>query len=206
MPQTFEAALGLVFLGLGIGIVQFTDQRAFGRPAADRLALAGAAGFTLLWLGSGIATGAWIAGAMVTAAAFAAMSILRSDVCVGQIADNSSFVIAAAGLGSAYTGLTAISLIDAALGIVISAGLLALAAWTVRLRRSAPGLGGGDIILAGACGAWSGALATGPALLIAALATIGGALLVRRQKDARIPFAPGLLGGYGLVTLYEALR
>lgn len=64
-------------------------------------------------------------------------------------------------------------------------------------RRSV--LGRGDIKLLAAGGLWLGPLGLALALLVAALATLPLALLVRQGGDA--PFGPGLAVGLGLMVL-----
>jgi leader peptidase (prepilin peptidase)/N-methyltransferase len=96
----------------------------------------------------------------------------------------------------------------AAAGAVFGGGLL----WAVRaayLRfRGIEALGLGDVKLMAAGGAWVGLAGIGPALLVAALATlaaVGIARLSGRSFDlaTRIPFGPGL--ALGLYTVALAL-
>lgn len=94
----------------------------------------------------------------------------------------------------------------AAAGAVFGGGLL----WAVRaayLRfRGIEALGLGDVKLMAAGGAWVGLAGIGPALLLAALATLAAAAIARLRGGSvdlatRIPFGPGLALGLYAVAL-----
>lgn len=93
-------------------------------------------------------------------------------------------------------GVPAEALIGAAAGWAAFA-LLILA---YRRLRGRDGLGWGDATLLGAGGAWVGWDGLAGMVLVAALAGLGGALLLgHRRADARVPFGPALaLGIWGV--------
>jgi len=84
------------------------------------------------------------------------------------------------------------SLLGAALGY----GILFLAAWGYYLATGREGLGGGDLKLLGAMGAWIGPVAVPLALFLAAVlgSLVGGLLMLLRRGDRHlaIPFGPFL--------------
>ena len=93
------------------------------------------------------------------------------------------------------------------LGIAVGYGLLFLAGWTYFLVTGREGLGGGDLKLLGAMGAWIGPVATLLALFLAALggSLIGGLLILLRGGDRHlaIPFGPFLAAGGWLLFLWK---
>jgi leader peptidase (prepilin peptidase)/N-methyltransferase len=94
----------------------------------------------------------------------------------------------------------------AAAGAVFGGGLLWLVRALYRRLRDIEALGLGDVKLMAAGGAWVGPAGIGPALLVAALATlaaVGIARLSGRSFDwtTRIPFGPGLALGLYAVAL-----
>mgnify|MGYP006279502691 FL=1 len=203
-----EAGLLAAGAGLLVGaaaVLSAVDRHVFARALFDRFSIATALAALLGWLLAGLISGAWLGAACIAAGGVTAVSIARGDWQRGEIADLSSLLLAGLGLGYALTPLSPISALEAGLGAVLSAMLIGLAALFVRLRRGSPGLGDGDILLCAACGFWCGVWAVGPALLIAAGVTAAGALLARIRAEAALPFAPGLLTGYAVLTLYEGL-
>lgn len=202
-PGLVAASAGLV-AGTAC-LVSAIDRSVFERSCLDPInvltAFAGVTG----WIVLSSVLGAWLSAGIGAAGFMTAVSIARGDLELGRIADASSLLLASLGLAFAMTPYSPISPVEAVLGAVLSAGLIGLAAVLVRLRRGSPGLGGGDIILCAACGTWSGVWAVGPALIVAALLTAAGALIARMKPDAHIPFAPGLLVGYGALSLFERL-
>lgn len=133
-------------------------------------------------------------------AAGAATSAALLDLKTGTVADLQSVIIAAAGLLAATDLHPAPSLLWCVGGAVLAGGVLALVALSFRAIRGESGLGAGDVGLALALGAWSGAGLVGPALLVACLATLAVGALRGATARTRLPFAPGLCAGFGAVV------
>jgi leader peptidase (prepilin peptidase) / N-methyltransferase len=109
-------------------------------------------------------------------------------------------------LGLLEAWLTGGDLVAAGAGAAFGGGLLWLVRVVHRRLRGREGLGLGDVKLMAAGGAWIGPAGIGPALLIAALATlaaVGIAHLLGRGPAlaARIPFGPGLAAGILVAAL-----
>lgn len=99
---------------------------------------------------------------------------------------------------------------DALLGVIAGAGFFAGMAWAYRRLRGREGLGGGDVRLLGAAGAWVGWIGL-PSLLLWACAAglslvAAQALLGKAPKaDQPIPFGVFLALGLWLTWLYGPL-
>ena len=109
-------------------------------------------------------------------------------------------------LGLLEAWLTGGDLLAATAGAIFGGGLLWVVRAAHRRLRGREGLGLGDVKLMAAGGAWIGPAGIGPALLIAALATlavVGVAYLAGRGPTiaSRIPFGPGLALGIFAATL-----
>lgn len=97
---------------------------------------------------------------------------------------------------------------QAILGMLVGAGIpWALDAW-VRWRRGVAGMGGGDIVLLAAAGAWLGIIGALFTLGVGAILTLlawGSVSLVRRKKgDVVVPFGPGLAIAFVTLLLAHA--
>jgi len=100
--------------------------------------------------------------------------------------------------------------LDALLGAAVGYGLLFLAAWGYYLTTGREGMGGGDLKLLGAMGAWIGPVAVPLALFLAAVlgSLMGGALMLLRGEGRQlaIPFGPFLAaGGWALFFWKDAI-
>ncbi|MGY6628142.1 MAG: hypothetical protein ACXIVL_06465 [Oceanicaulis sp.] len=186
---------GLVAVGVTAIIFDLRrDFRLIASAISGTLALA--AGITLLLAG---ATPALAALAGFAAGLACANAIL--DLVEGLVADIASFGIAVSGLGASVLMVLPGQTLTGALLMAAGGGLLAAGIlWGVnafyRWRRGQSGLGGGDIVLAGAAGIWAGVSLAGVSLLIACAATFLLALTTGRIRE-RIAFAPGLALGFG---------
>ncbi len=98
--------------------------------------------------------------------------------------------------------------VDSLLGLAVGYGLLFGAAWAYGRATGREGLGGGDLKLLGAQGAWLGPVAVLLALFLAALlgSVIGGLILLFRGGDRHlaIPFGPFLAAGGWALFLWKA--
>lgn len=117
--------------------------------------------------------------------------------------------LAAAGLATAAWWHNAWP-IDGAIGALAGGGILALVAAGYRRLRGRAGLGGGDIKLVAAGGAWLGWQGLPSLILLAALCGLGfgiarGALRAG-GLSARVPFGPPLAAALWLVWLYGPLE
>ncbi|MCQ8239503.1 prepilin peptidase [Rhizosaccharibacter radicis] len=84
-------------------------------------------------------------------------------------------------------------LADHAAAAALGYALFRLLGGAYRLLRGRDGLGQGDAKLLAAAGAWLGAEGLGPVVLVGALLTLGGALILGRWRgDSMLPFGPGL--------------
>lgn len=110
--------------------------------------------------------------------------------------------LAIAGLAAA--GLLAPeTLLDRGIGAAAGWSLLVLVAVAYRRLRGREGLGGGDPMMLAAVGAWTGWQGLPSVLLIASVAGLLAALLLRRlEADARMPFGTLMAAGGWLVLLY----
>ncbi|KPV41416.1 hypothetical protein AN478_02235 [Thiohalorhabdus denitrificans] len=99
------------------------------------------------------------------------------------------------------------SLLAAGLGALLGYGLLFLAGWAYQRATGREGLGGGDLKLLGALGAWIGPVAVLLTLFLAALmgSLIGGLLILLRGGDRHlaIPFGPFLAAGGWILFLWK---
>jgi leader peptidase (prepilin peptidase)/N-methyltransferase len=93
--------------------------------------------------------------------------------------------------------------------VAAAAGFLSFqgVAWCYRVLRRREGLGGGDSKLLAAAGAWLGLQALPWVVLLAALAGIGGALLLRLRgmelrADTALPFGTALAASIWIMRLH----
>jgi leader peptidase (prepilin peptidase)/N-methyltransferase len=93
------------------------------------------------------------------------------------------------------------------LGFGVGYGLLFGAAWAYAAATGREGMGGGDLKLLGALGAWIGPVAVPLALFLAALmgSLIGGLLMLLRGggRHLAIPFGPFLAAGGWVLLLWK---
>jgi prepilin signal peptidase PulO-like enzyme (type II secretory pathway) len=166
-----------------------------------------AAGLTL-WAGLVLLEFEILAATCLAIAGLAGLGASRSDLARGTIPDMASLLIGFSGLvfGLASPLGAKWGLIDAALGVVLAAGVLWLAGRFVKMRRGQAGLGGGDLPFAAACATWTGLSATGPALLLAVVLTAAYGLSGRGRTARGIAFAPGLFGGFLVMTVAGLIR
>ncbi|WBQ12785.1 hypothetical protein L2D00_13155 [Hyphomonadaceae bacterium BL14] len=182
----------------GVAAVIFGIRKDFRLIACGLSAGLAAAASATLMLAGAIPALAALAG--LAAGLACANAIL--DLIEGLVADIASFGIAVTGLGAAVLMVMPGQALSEALLLAAGGGVLAWGLlWGVnaffRWRRGHSGLGGGDIVLAGAAGIWSGLPLVGISLLIACAVTFLLAFLSGRLRD-RIAFAPGLVLGFGI--------
>lgn len=93
--------------------------------------------------------------------------------------------------------------VDALAGAAAGWAAFALLILAYRRLRGRDGLGWGDATLLGVGGAWVGWGGLPGVVLVAALAGLGGAVLLgHRRADARVPFGPALALGIWVVWLH----
>ncbi|HVA66520.1 MAG TPA: prepilin peptidase [Elusimicrobiota bacterium] len=154
-----------------------------------------------LWLRWG--NGPWVFSASLAAAGLTAVAFIDGDTFL--IPDELSLGLCALGIGisgvnpllaqESWPWRAAASAGGAAFGFALCWGIAALGE---RLFKK-EAMGGGDIKLLAAIGAWSGVLGVFDCVLIASFAGVlyGGTLMARRKlkRDEPIPFAPFLALG-----------
>lgn len=117
------------------------------------------------------------------------------DIRSGLLPDYLTLPLLAAGLLHAAIAVGGVP-VDAVVGAVLAASMLALPALLYRRVRGRDGMGWGDVKLAGAAGAWVGWAGVPGLVLIAALLGILAALLRRwiaaTPLSAALPFGPAL--------------
>lgn len=140
------------------------------------------------------------AAALIIASA-SAISLIRTDLRLGQLADLHTLILAVCGLVAAPMLNPELSWITMALGAGLAIAILGLAGLYARWRKGRLGLGQGDILLAGAGGVWTGMGLVGPALFIGATITALFALVMKKPADQKLAFAPGLIFGFVVAVL-----
>ncbi len=102
-------------------------------------------------------------------------------------------------------GLRIYLMIDRVLGVLVGGGGLFLIAWSYKKLKKQEGLGGGDIKLIAALGAFFGWKATIFIMMLSSVfgSVVGGLFLVLLKKDLKfaIPFGP-FLAGAGICYLF----
>ncbi len=131
------------------------------------------------------------------------------DVRCWLLPDALTLPLVLAGLIAA-AALAPEALFDRALGAALGYSLFQALAWLYRRMRGRDGLGGGDAKLLAAAGAWIGASALPSVVLLAALAALALAALlrlagVRLAAQSALPFGPFLALATWLVWLFGPL-
>ncbi|MFA9459351.1 prepilin peptidase [Thiohalorhabdus sp. Cl-TMA] len=184
-------------------------------------------GYPLTELTSAILTAltVWVVGAswtLVPALVFTwmLMVLTRIDLELQLLPDRLTLPLGGLGLlyagGAAYLPMPPVaptaagapaSPLAALLGAALGYGLLFLAGWGYERATGREGMGGGDLKLLGALGAWVGPVAVLLALFLAALmgSLIGGLLILLRGGDRHlaIPFGPFLAAGGWALFLWK---
>lgn len=130
---------------------------------------------------------AWAAALLVLGA--------QIDARTGFLPDALTLPLLWTGLALSWSGHGLVPLADA-LGTVMAAYAgLWLLAWVFRLVRGRDGLGGGDIKLVAAAGAWLGGIDVFLMVFVASVSGLLSALLAARGgRAAELPFGPHLAG------------
>lgn len=147
------------------------------------------------------------------------IALARIDLDLRILPNRLTLSLAGVGLLLSLTGLGIPALspeigpgmpgpVDSLLGLAVGYGLLFGAAWAYGRATGREGLGGGDLKLLGAQGAWLGPVAVLLALFLAALlgSVLGGLILLRRGggRHLAIPFGPFLAAGGWVLFLWKA--
>ncbi|GGB71014.1 hypothetical protein GCM10007417_08500 [Glycocaulis alkaliphilus] len=138
---------------------------------------------------------------LFAAAAGAGAVSATTDLRRQLLPDAGSVLIGVAGLASAMASSL---LPDRAMAAVLTLAVLALAAGLVRWRTGRRALGSGDLLLGAACATWVPASLIPLALLLAVAITLLLAAFIRHttsETEARLPFGPGLMFGYGVMAI-----
>lgn len=140
--------------------------------------------------------------ALVTFALLAAMlavALIDSEHMIIPDAISLGFLV----LGLALAPFTGPGIVGALLGVLAGGGLLLAVGWAWEKARGVEAMGGGDIKLMAAVGAFLGA--TGALLVIflgAAIGAVVGSIILRRQGQARIAFGSFLAAATLVVALF----
>ncbi|WP_326524394.1 prepilin peptidase [Sphingomonas sp.] len=144
----------------------------------------------LLGAGIGIAAGVVLPDLAGAAGAIFGWLLLAAgtiDFRTFRLPDPLTMTIAVGGLAAGGVGLSP-TLVERAWGGLAGFAALWVVAAGYRLLRGREGLGGGDPRLFGAIGLWLGWRALPEVLLIASLAGLAVAVLLRMRRTARFPF------------------
>jgi len=146
------------------------------------------------------------------------IALTRIDLDLQLLPDRLTLPLAGLGLGLSLLGLWVPGLIGwhgpglppplgSLLGFALGYGLLFAAGWAYAAATGREGLGGGDLKLLGALGAWVGPVAVLLALFVAALmgSLIGGLAILLRGggRHLAIPFGPFLAAGGWILLLWK---
>ena len=113
------------------------------------------------------------------------------DVAHGRLPDALTIPLCALGLGWSMLGSAPVSTIGSIGGMVSGVLVSLLVATLYQLATHRSGLGGGDIKLFGASGAWVGWQALPTLLVLASLTALSAAVLGGlRSRTDRLPFGP----------------
>lgn len=146
------------------------------------------------------------------------VALTRIDLDLQLLPDRLTWPLAGLGVGLSLLGIWVPGLIGwdgpglppplgSLLGFALGYGLLFAAGWAYAAATGREGLGGGDLKLLGALGAWVGPVAVLLALFLAALmgSLIGGLVILLRGGDRHlaIPFGPFLAAGGWVLLLWK---
>lgn len=195
MPTMIAGAAVFFLFGLALA------RRWRTGPAA---AVLGAAGF----LGAFVLYDAWpqaVVLGLVTAISWVLIEVDRRSLILPDrlVVPLILLALAAAWLAPLYPDQ---SLDGALAGAAFAAGLLSAVRWAYGRWRGREGLGLGDVKLAAAGGALDGIPGVAPMILLAALATLLAALVLKTAggaplADRKLPLGPGLCLGMLLVVI-----
>ena len=144
--------------------------------------------------------------ASATLAAITALGAAVSmDLRFGVLADLTSAIIALSALAAAPRLSPGLSYLEMGIAAALAMGVLGLAGAYGRLRRGELGLGGGDIVLVGALGLWCAPVTAALGVAIGAVLTLVAGMLLKAQRQTRLPFAPGLATGFILAFVVDRL-
>lgn len=145
----------------------------------------------------------------VTSAALAAgtavAAAVTTDLRFGQLADLTSLIVAICALAAAPRLTVGLGYLEMVISAGLAAGILALAGLYGRLRRGEPGLGAGDVLLAGALGLWCPVVTATLGVALGAGLTLIAGVVLKARPGTRLPFAPGLAAGFILAFILEKL-
>lgn len=202
---------GLVLLTGGLGLLGalwvdgVVSQQHAGRISAVSLMVSTLAG--LAGAGLAFALSSSLAHASMSLAAAAALCVaVSTDLRFGRLADLTSAIIAISALISSPAlnpGLTYQKMMIAA---ALATGILGLAGLYGRWRQGQAGLGGGDVILAGALALWCAPMTATIGVAAGAALTLLVGLFLRVGASDRLPFGPGLAAGFVLAIVLDILR
>ncbi|WP_440958849.1 hypothetical protein ACFELO_01705 [Oceanicaulis sp. LC35] len=143
-----------------------------------------------------LANGDWVQTSAALAAGTALCVAVSLDLRLGLLADLTSLILAVAAFSLAPVLTPGLSLVEMVISAALAAGILGLAGLYGRLRRGQMGLGGGDIVLAGALGLWCAPVTAALGVALGAGLTLLVALLRAADGQSRLPFGPGLAAGF----------
>jgi leader peptidase (prepilin peptidase)/N-methyltransferase len=127
------------------------------------------------------------------------------DLDTSYLPDGMNFALAGLGLAAAWQHWTAITLQDAAIGLLFGYGALWAVAWVYKLVRRRQGMAEGDFKLLAALGALLGWQQLLPIVLLSSAvgAVVGIYMVLARghRREVPIPYGPYLVGG-GLAALF----
>jgi len=144
--------------------------------------------------------------------------LTRIDLDLQLLPDRLTLPLAGLGVGLSVLGIWVPELIGwsgpgtppplgSLLGFAVGYGLLFAAGWAYAAATGREGMGGGDLKLLGALGAWVGPVAVLLTLFLAALmgSLIGGALILLRggTRHLAIPFGPFLAASGWVLLLWK---
>jgi len=149
-----------------------------------------------------------LASAIVLAWAVTVLLLLALiDARTGLLPDALTLPLLWSGLAAALMNVGPVPLPEALTATMIAYVALYALAWLFLRLRGRDGMGGGDIKLLAAIGAWVGVTDVFLILLCASVTGLGYALLVARSRrlDAQHPFGPHLAGVAILVLLWRMM-